>query len=104
LLQLMGTSINSAISPILARVPTSINSYNVGDSTAALLRNTAGYSYLGRNNRTRGNITVTSDYVISSRQQVSGSYTWNRDILDRPDVATDYSLIPKVSNSDYVKF
>jgi len=102
-LSLMNTSINPAIAPLLSQVPTTINSYNVGDSTAALLRNTAGYSYLGRNNRTRDNITGTSDYVISSRQQLSGSYNWNRDILDRPDVATDYSLVPKVSNNDVTK-
>lgn len=106
LLTLTGNSINPAISPILSQVPTGdkINNLTIGDSSTTLLRNTAGYSFLGRNNRTRDNVTGTSDYVISSSQQVSASFSWNRDLLDRPDAATDYSLVPKVSNDDVTKF
>ncbi len=106
LLTLAGTSINPAVASILSQVPTGshINTFNVGDSSAALARNTGGYSFLGRNNRTRDNVTGTTDYIVSSRQQVSASYNWNRDILDRPDLQNDYSLVPKVSNSDFVKF
>ena len=105
-LSLAGTTINPYVTTVLSQVPTpdKINNYNVGDSSTALLRNTAGYSFLTRNNRTRDNITGTSDFVISSRQSVSGSYNWNRDLLDRPDQQNNYTLVPNVTNSDYVKF
>jgi hypothetical protein len=105
-LTLAGTSINPAVASILSQVPTpdKINTFNVGDSSAALLRNTGGYSFLGRNNETRDNVTGTTDYVISSRHSVSSAFTWNRDVLDRPDLQNDYSLIPKVANDDTVKF
>jgi len=106
ILNLMGTSINPYVSTVLQSVPTpdKINNFNNGDSSAALLRNTAGYSFLGRNNRTRDNVNITSDYIINSKQSVSGSYNWNRDLLDRPDLQNNYTLVPNVSNSDYVKF
>ena len=98
--------INPAITSILGQVPTAdnINTFNSGDSSAALLRNTAGYSFLARNNRTRDNVTGTTDYVISSRQSLSGSFSWNRDLLDRPSQQNDYSLVPKVTNDNVTKF
>ncbi len=101
LLTLTGNSINPAIAPILAAVPTAdkINNLNVGDG-----RNTGGYNFLIRNNDTRDNVTLTSDYIISSRQQLSGSFNWNRQITDRTDLQNDYSLIPKVANDQAVKF
>lgn len=106
ILNLMQASINPAVATILTGLPTgaSINQYNNGDSSASFPRNTAGDTFLTRNNRTRDNITGTTDYVISSRQSISGNYSWNRDILDRPDLQNDYSLIPKVNNNDVVKF
>ena len=111
ILNLTGTSINSVIAPILSQLPTAdkINNFNFGDSSAALSRNTGGYSFLGRNNRTRKNVTGTMDYVISSRQSVSGSYAWNSDLVDRPTVFTgtpgnNYALIPVVNNDDVNKF
>ena len=106
LLTLTGSSVNPAVAPVLAAVPgaAKINNFNVGDSTQALLRNTGGYSFLGRNNDLRDNIIFTSDYIISSRQQLSGSFNWNRQITDRPDLQNDYSLIPKVANDQAVKF
>lgn len=106
-LTLGGTTINPAIAPILSQVPTGdkINNFNVGDSSAALLRNTGGYSFLGRNNRARRNITTTADWVISSRQSLSGSFAWNSDVLDRPTVGNvNYTLVPTVSNDETTKF
>ncbi len=105
-LALMGTAINPVVASLLSSVPTpdKINNYNVGDSSSSLLRNTAGYSFLGRNNRTRDNVNITSDYIINGKQSVSGSYNWNRDLLDRPDQQNNYVLVPNVTNADYVKF
>ena len=59
ILQAMGLSTSSVMNSYLGLVPTpdKINNYNVGDSTAALLRNTAGYLMQRRDNRVRDNIT-----------------------------------------------
>lgn len=105
-LNLLSTAINPAVATILSQVPTAdkINNFTNGDSSVSLARNTAGYSFLGRNNRTRDNATGTSDYNISSKQQVSVAYSWNRDILDRPGQQNDYSLVPKVTNDDVTHF
>lgn len=106
ILNLMQASINPAVATVLTALPdaTHINQFNQGDSTSSLLRNTAGYTFQTRNNRTRDNVTGTTDYIISSRQSLSGNYSWNRDILDRPDLQNDYSTVPKVANNDVVKF
>jgi hypothetical protein len=106
LLTLTGSSINPAVAPILAAVPgpDNINNFTTGDSSLALSRNTGGYTFLGRNNDTRDNVNFTSDYVVSSRQQISGTFNWNRRILDRPDQQNDYSPVPKVKNDQTIKF
>ena len=59
ILQAAGAQMDSVTQTLLARIPGSdgINNFNVGDSTASLLRNTGGYTFLKRNNRDR-------DYVI----------------------------------------
>jgi hypothetical protein len=92
---------SAAMQSILSKIPGPefINRDDTGDSL-----NTGGYSFNLRNNRTRDNITGRADYIPSSRHSFSGSYIWNRDIVDRPDLANDYSLIPKVSNDGATNF
>lgn len=106
ILSLAGASINPYVSTLLTQVPaaSNINTFNVGDSSAALTRNTGGYSFLARNNRTRDNVTGTTDYILSTRQSLSGSFSWNRDILDRPDTQNNYALVPAVANNEATKF
>jgi hypothetical protein len=100
-----GVTPDPAATALLALVPGAekINNFNLGDSSNALLRNTAGYSFLKRNNRTRDNVTNRIDYLPSVKHSFSWSYLWNRDILDRPDQDGTFSLVPLVSNSDYTK-
>jgi hypothetical protein len=100
ILQAMGIQIDPKIASILSQVPTSdkINNSSVGDG-----RNTGGYSFLKRNNRTRDNVTSKGDYIMSPKNSFTVSYIWNRDILDRPDQDSTYNLIPSVTNSDPVK-
>jgi hypothetical protein len=89
-----------AIQEILARVPgpEKINRDDVGDTL-----NTGGYAFNVRNNRTRDNVTAKIDYILSMKHAITGSYVWNRDIIDRPDLANDYSLVPKASNDNKIK-
>lgn len=101
LLQTAGLTADSAAMALINAMPAAskINNFRVGDSTEGLLRNTAGYSFLVRNNRTRDNITGKLDYYVNSKSSLSGTYSWNRDIVDRPDQSNDYSYVPKVSNT-----
>jgi len=45
-------------------------------------------------------VTAKLDYILSTRNVFSGSYLYNRDIVDRGDFGTDFSTIPKFSNPD----
>ena len=92
---------------LLAKIPTAdkINNYNVGDSTAAFVRNTAGYRFNARNNRVRDNITGKGDYILSPTNSFTLSFIYNRDILDRGDVTggVTYDVVPYVNNNNHTK-
>jgi hypothetical protein len=98
LLEIAGISPDPATQQLLAAVPgpENINNFRAGDSSATLLRNSAGYSFQARNARARDNVTSRLDYYLSPKNVVSGSYVWNRDGLDRNESGNDYSKIPKV--------
>lgn len=87
----------------LLPAPSQINNTRLGDSTASLVRNTGGYSFNQGNNRDRNNLTAKLDYNISPKHTLSGTFLYNTDLLDRPDVtATSFALVPLVSNDDKV--
>ncbi|HUI53564.1 MAG TPA: TonB-dependent receptor [Bryobacteraceae bacterium] len=107
LLNLTGQKIDPTVANLLGQIPgpSQINIYTVGDSTAALLKNTGGYLFNQRSNRTRNNYTGRVDYVMSSKSTISGTYAYNTDLLDRPDVnTTGYQAVPPCNNNDKVKF
>ncbi|MBL8227879.1 MAG: TonB-dependent receptor [Bryobacterales bacterium] len=91
------TPLNAFFTQLMSQIPDAsrINRNDIGDTL-----NTGGYSFLIRNNRTRDNFTIKGDYSLSTKHNISVTHLWNRDILDRPDLANDYSLIPKVSNDN----
>lgn len=103
LLTLAGLTMNPITQALLAKVPVASNNFNKGDSSTALLRNTAGYQFNVRDNRTRDNITGTVDYNLSQRHALHLSYIYNRDILDRPDIDTSFDTVPNVTNDDATK-
>jgi outer membrane receptor protein involved in Fe transport len=94
---------DAAMQQLLAQVPGAdkINNYDVGDSGAGLVRNTAGYRFNTRSNRTRDNFLTRIDYNLSKNHIVTGTYLWNRDNSDRPDYENDYSLAPKATNTNH---
>ncbi|HUK17805.1 MAG TPA: TonB-dependent receptor [Bryobacteraceae bacterium] len=100
LLTLMGVQANSVMQALLAQVPTTINNFNKGDSSASLLRNTAGYQFNVRDDRTRDNLTGTFDYNLSTKNTLHLSLVYNRDILDRPDEDATFHTVPSVINDD----
>ncbi len=105
LLTTAGVAADSTTAAIIALEPAAaaINNYTVGDSTAALQRNTAGYAFVRRNNRTRDNVTVKTDYILNTKNSISLTNLWNRDDLDRPDADVSTNLIPQVANVDNTK-
>jgi hypothetical protein len=101
LLTLRNTLIDPTIQTLLNQVPGAqyINSNLVGDGL-----NTGGYRFNQRDNETRDNVTGKIDYNLSTKHAISGSYLWNRDNTDRPDLENDYSLIPKAYNPTHANF
>ncbi len=99
-LQLMNVQADPAVAALLQKVPANINNFNLGDSNANLLRNTGGYQFLKRNNRTRDNILAKVDFNLSTRNSISFNHSWNRDLLDRPAQDTTFNAIPSVTNDN----
>ncbi|MBM3760579.1 MAG: hypothetical protein FJW36_10080 [Acidobacteria bacterium] len=85
---------------IISAVPgaEAINRSDVGDGL-----NTGGITFNIRNNRTRDNVLGKVDYILSSKHAFAGTYTWNRDILDRPDLMNNFVTTPTVTNSGATK-
>ncbi len=104
LLRASGLPANPTTKALIDKVPagSNINRRDVGDFNAAAGRhlNIGGYQFNVRNNRTRDNATFKVDYLLNSKHGFSASYIWNRDLLDRPDLANDYSAAPKVQNDN----
>jgi len=96
ILQAAGVPLDPTIQQKLDQVPgpEKINNFRAGDSGESLLRNTAGYSFLRRNNETRDNLTAKLDYLRSARHVFSGSFAWNRVLGDDP-FNEGYSQVPK---------
>jgi hypothetical protein len=96
-----GTSIDPAMAVQLALVPGPqyINNSEVGDGL-----NFGGYRFNQRSNEIRDNVTGKIDYNITTAHAVSGTYSWNRDNVDRPDLENDYSAIPKATNPNHSNF
>jgi len=104
-LQAAGVPADPATQAILQQVPgpDKINNFRTGDSSDTLLRNTGGYSFNIRNNRSQDHLTARADFNLSPKNTFSGTYIWNNDIIDRPDVSNDYATVPKVVNDDTTK-
>lgn len=105
ILNAAGQKIDPTVAALISQIPApgAINNFNSGDSSAAQLRNTAGYLFNQRSDRTRNNVTAKFDYVMSAKSSISGTYAYNTDLLDRPDVqSVGYQAVPPASNNDKV--
>ena len=104
LLRASGLMANPTTKGLIDRIPagSNMNRRDVGDFNALAGRhlNIGGYQFNIRNNRTRDNATFKADYLLNSKHGFSASYIWNRDLVDRPDLANDYSIVSKVQNDN----
>jgi hypothetical protein len=98
-LKAFNLQIDPYIAGLLQQIPAAGNSNGTGDGL-----NTTGYAFNGRSNVTRDNVTGKLDYYLSPRHVFSGSYIWNRELVDQPDSGTFYTTIPPVFNDDRARF
>lgn len=103
-LTLAGLPPDPVMSQLLAQVPTTINNFRVGDSQPGQLLNTAGHSYLVRNNDDQDNLTGKLDYYLTTKNSLETTFAWNRLTTDRPDVGVSYESVSPFQNNDAIKF
>jgi len=99
LLQTRGVQIDPYIQNLLSKLPTASNTSNVGDQ-----RNTTGYAFNAQDNETRDNVTGKLDYYLNTSHNFSATYSWNRDIADRPDLGSFYTTLPPIYNDSGANF
>jgi hypothetical protein len=100
LLGATGQQADPATRRIIERIPGPefINRADIGDRL-----NTGGYSFNIRDNRIRDNVTGKIDFIPSTRHSFTGTYLWNKDVDDRPDLSNDYRTVPIVQVRNKVK-
>jgi len=99
-----GTNFQYATDPtmlsLLQQIPAALhNNTRVGDGT-----NLLGYQLNARNNNTLDNTGIRVDYNLNTHNTISGTFAWNRQVVDRPDIDTSYDVVPLIQNNDSTKF
>jgi hypothetical protein len=90
---------------LIQRIPASkANNTRVGDGV-----NLLGYQFNQRANQTQDNYGFRVDYDLNTHNTISGTWSWNRQIVDRPNNPvqggdSSYNVVPAVSNNYSVKF
>jgi hypothetical protein len=92
-------TVDPAMLALIKRIPTTPNNTRVGDGV-----NLLGYQLNARSNQTQDNYGFRVDYNASSKNTFTGTYAWNRQVVDRPDIDTSYDTVPLVQNNDAIKF
>ncbi|HET7106669.1 MAG TPA: TonB-dependent receptor [Candidatus Acidoferrum sp.] len=75
------------------------NNTRVGDGI-----NLLGYQLNARSDNTLDNTGIRVDYNLNQHNTISGTFAWNRQVVDRPDIDTSYNTVPLVQNNDSTKF
>jgi hypothetical protein len=90
---------------LIQQVPGSkANNTRVGDGV-----NLLGYQFNQRSNATQDNYGFRVDYDLNAHNTISGTWSWNRQIVDRPNNPvqggdSSYNVVPAVTNNYSVKF
>ena len=94
-LQARNLQIDSFMKDLLGKVPATGNTSDAGDGI-----NTTGYGFNQRSNEDRNAITFKVDYILSPRHALSGTYRWDTDKVDRPDIDNTFNTVPAVFNDN----
>jgi carboxypeptidase family protein len=92
-------TLDPAMIALLKGMPTASNNTRVGDGF-----NLLGYQFNARNNATQDNYGFRVDYDVNAHNSFSGTWSWNRQITDRPDIDTSFDTVPLVNNNNSIKF
>ena len=92
-------TVDPATLAVIKRVPTASNNNRVGDGV-----NLLGFQFNARDNDTRDNAGARADYNLNSHNTISGVFSYNRNLVDRPDIDSTFDVVPLVINDDHVKF
>jgi hypothetical protein len=86
---------------LMQRMPKTSNSNSCGTCDGL---NIFGYQLNARDNDTLDNVGARIDYNLNSTNTLTGTWAWNRQVVDRPDIDTSFDTVPLVTNDDKVKF
>src|SRR6185437_15787909 len=90
-LQLAGLPLNSIVQrDILAHFPpaTNVNNFDVGNSNASRLLNTAGYRFLQNELNHRNQFGSRIDFEAAQNHHFEANYAWFKEVDDRDDIDT----------------
>jgi hypothetical protein len=93
-----GIKIDPYIQNFISQIPAVGNNNDIGDGL-----NTTGYRFNQRSNEIRDSVTANFDYIPGSRHTLRGTFVWNRDVVDRPDLDNTFNLVPAVYNDNNSK-
>jgi hypothetical protein len=92
--QLRSFTQDPVMQDLINQLPTVGNNPTIGDGL-----NTTGYSFNQRGNTTREAVTGKLDYYLNPKHNISSTFLWNTDTIDRGDVsATTFTATPAVQN------
>ncbi|MCI0538953.1 MAG: TonB-dependent receptor [Verrucomicrobiales bacterium] len=89
-----GFSMDPAVAAILAALPTTINNFDVGDSDASQLFNTAGFRFNQSDAQNRDTFSIRTDYNVTSAHSISGTFRYAKETDDRTDLDATFNLSP----------
>ena len=89
---------DSYIKNLISQTPANGNTNDAGDGL-----NTIGYRFNQRANEIRDSVTAKMDYIPSPKHAISGTFVWNRDQVDRPDLDNTFNVVPAVYNNNNTK-
>jgi hypothetical protein len=92
-------TVDPTVLALIKKIPTTPNNTRVGDGV-----NLLGYQLNARSNEDQDNTGIRVDYNFNAKNTFTGTYGWNRQVVDRPDIDTSYDTIPLVQNNDKINF
>jgi hypothetical protein len=95
-------TVDPAMAALLKGMPAISNNNRVGDGV-----NLLGYQFNQRSNQTLDNVGTRLDYDINAHNTVTGTWTWNRQNVDRPDSSlgvSDFDTVPLVQSRNHTDF
>jgi hypothetical protein len=84
-----GLSADPTMAAIINKLPAAGNTTSVGDGN-----NTTGFLLNRGTNNNNNNVGGRIDYNLNAKNVINGSYSYNNNVLLRPDVDTTFSVTP----------